>query len=309
MKIYHYTSATSLIGIISHAKLWATDIRFLNDYNELKVGLDLIKGKNEKFWSQYEVKEEHPFSFWSELFNKLTRSILNFNTGNNVNVISFTTEADYIRQWMAYCPKNGGYCIEFDLAKLKTSVEVDRESTLLDKVYYHEQSKFEWVKGPIMQKVDGCYNRMLDVFLTELYRNAPPDKRSKMPSKVKELVDGYDAELLKSYFNSASKDYFRESVFRAATVKPEEFEDEKEYRIVRISYRDDDVSLSKHRERNGIVVPYVEVPFDISSITKVIIGPCGDKDLAEQGIISLLKALGLDSQVTISHSTCSLRSY
>ncbi|EPM3975505.1 DUF2971 domain-containing protein [Vibrio vulnificus] len=309
MKIYHYTSADALIGILSNAKLWATDIRFLNDYNELKIGLDLITQKNDNFWAKFELTKEHPFGFWSELFRKINASITNINTGYGVNVISFTTEPDYIRQWMAYCPSNGGYCIEFDLEKLKNSVVNDDVSTTFGEVYYHDDNKYEWVKGPIMQKVDGCYNRLLDVFLTEMNHSTPPEHRPKMPSEVAELVENYDKNHLHDYFKTASRDYFRESVFRAATVKPAEFSDEKEHRFVNITYKDDDLSHIKHRQRNGIIVPYLEVPFNISAISKIIIGPNVDQDLAEQGIYSLLASLSLENQIELTRSKCSLRAY
>lgn len=36
--IYHYTSGSALLGIISDSEFWATDIRFLNDHDEHFLG-------------------------------------------------------------------------------------------------------------------------------------------------------------------------------------------------------------------------------------------------------------------------------
>ncbi|MGE7955838.1 hypothetical protein ACQKQA_04415 [Pseudomonas sp. NPDC089530] len=38
--IYHYTSGSDLLGIISNSEFWATDINFLNDHNEHALGYD-----------------------------------------------------------------------------------------------------------------------------------------------------------------------------------------------------------------------------------------------------------------------------
>jgi hypothetical protein len=39
----HYTTATSLIGILEHEVLWATNIKFLNDEHEFQHALDLAR--------------------------------------------------------------------------------------------------------------------------------------------------------------------------------------------------------------------------------------------------------------------------
>ena len=41
--LYHYTSPSGLAGIVERTQLWATDVRFLNDSQELKyAGHDFL---------------------------------------------------------------------------------------------------------------------------------------------------------------------------------------------------------------------------------------------------------------------------
>ena len=41
--LYHYTTLTGLLGIVGSKKLWASDIRYMNDSAELKHSADLIR--------------------------------------------------------------------------------------------------------------------------------------------------------------------------------------------------------------------------------------------------------------------------
>jgi len=40
--LFHYTTASGLLGILNHAKIWATDLRFLNDSEELVYSQDVV---------------------------------------------------------------------------------------------------------------------------------------------------------------------------------------------------------------------------------------------------------------------------
>src|SRR4051812_47406897 len=41
-RLFHYTDATGLIGVLEHRAMWASDVRYLNDSSELEHGLALI---------------------------------------------------------------------------------------------------------------------------------------------------------------------------------------------------------------------------------------------------------------------------
>ena len=41
--LYHYTTASGLVGILQSNRLWATSAIFMNDVNELNYGTKFIK--------------------------------------------------------------------------------------------------------------------------------------------------------------------------------------------------------------------------------------------------------------------------
>ncbi len=114
MSIYHYTSSSALLNILNTAKLWGTDISFLNDYKELIEGVSIIEEYGNKRWDQLRDNENNPFHILHKLSTELTSQTIEYINNNHIHIVSFTTEGDYIRQWMAYCRDNAGYCIEFD---------------------------------------------------------------------------------------------------------------------------------------------------------------------------------------------------
>jgi len=119
MSLYHYTNIQSVYSILSHQKLWLTDVRFLNDARELQEGLetitnnlnhiqgtvlmnfnymdkaiDYVRGAFKGDWQSYDVDEDPLFIF------------------------SLSSKKNLLSQWRAY----GNYAIEFDIEKLKEKV-------------------------------------------------------------------------------------------------------------------------------------------------------------------------------------------
>ena len=48
--LFHYTTPTGLLGISSSKKIWATDIRFLNDKKEFQHSLDITHSLIDAFY-------------------------------------------------------------------------------------------------------------------------------------------------------------------------------------------------------------------------------------------------------------------
>ena len=41
--LYHYTDANAFLGIITKKEIWASHVRFMNDYTEFKFAIDKFK--------------------------------------------------------------------------------------------------------------------------------------------------------------------------------------------------------------------------------------------------------------------------
>lgn len=110
--IYHYTSGSALLGIISNSEFWATDINFLNDHNEHVLGYDTCI----KYVETLKNDETDPFfgpwlkSLYQQLINSSRTNVIDRQT----YIVSFSKISDSIAHWFSCCEKNQGYCIEFD---------------------------------------------------------------------------------------------------------------------------------------------------------------------------------------------------
>jgi len=103
--IYHYTTISGLIGIVTRRELWASDCQFLNDGTELKYARDLFSAEVEKLNRPslddggYMVAGSHLYSF-------------------RVFIACFCEESDLLSQWRGY-GADQGYALGFDTEKLK----------------------------------------------------------------------------------------------------------------------------------------------------------------------------------------------
>ncbi|WP_444891030.1 DUF2971 domain-containing protein [Microbulbifer sp. DLAB2-AA] len=109
--IYHYTDINGLYGIIGEGEFWLTDHRFLNDHTEGHYAQTILEGFQGEILN--DCKTEHHQAILTILYQEYR----NFKN-NRVYVGSFS-EKNILSQWRGYCPKEGGYCIGFNKAKIR----------------------------------------------------------------------------------------------------------------------------------------------------------------------------------------------
>jgi hypothetical protein len=82
MQAGHYTSAAALIGIFENEKLWATNIKFLNDEQEFLHALDLARAVTQE--SQQRFNKKSGFLESHALYVKdITAQLESLNTYQN----------------------------------------------------------------------------------------------------------------------------------------------------------------------------------------------------------------------------------
>jgi hypothetical protein len=94
--LYHYTDVAGLIGILSSSSLWATNLRFMNDAEELahswKLMLDVLREAKNRAKSPAQV----------ELIEEIERAARSTWTGYpDLYATSFTENGDLLSQWRA----------------------------------------------------------------------------------------------------------------------------------------------------------------------------------------------------------------
>ena len=121
-KLYHYTTAAALIGIINEQKLWLSDFRYLNDKEEMIFAKRLVlNAANCVDVEEYlrrlkdggisaKVITEFRIRYDEFLSGKMGLAFL-APSGYLTTVFSLSEEFDSLAQWRAY--GNQEICIEF----------------------------------------------------------------------------------------------------------------------------------------------------------------------------------------------------
>ncbi|MFT2091501.1 DUF2971 domain-containing protein [Paraglaciecola sp. 2405UD69-4] len=226
-KLYHYTSAQGLEGIVSNANLWATDYRFLNDSREMKDGLDVVY---KALIDREEVVLQELAIYLKEHSENLTEFLTPY-------IISFCSKHDLLSQWRAYSNQSEGYCIEFDLSDSRLSTYQNSTVIICNflPVIYDGKLKLKIV------------NFIIDELSKTIKKyNIDNDNISELNPENKGMIIG----LLQNVFQ-----------IPLLTFKDEGFSEEKEWRAIFLANSVQNEKLRKFRTTGGTFVPYVESIF------------------------------------------------
>lgn len=107
-RVYHYTSAPGLLGILDSRKLWASHFHHMNDSEELalgqKVGLELVR---EHFWEWPDERIRSAVL--------LAEAVADHREEASVFLVSFSSEPDSLPQWRTYGAEGTGFALGFTL--------------------------------------------------------------------------------------------------------------------------------------------------------------------------------------------------
>lgn len=135
--LFHFTTPKGLVGIAQSKKIWATDIRSLNDKKEFQHSLDITHSIIEGF---YKVNNDpNKLNGLAYDFVEYLRINLRKKWNPEVYVASFTEQGDLLSQWRGYCPK-GGFSVGFSF-NLLSDVANKHDSFLLPCVYDFKTQK------------------------------------------------------------------------------------------------------------------------------------------------------------------------
>ena len=147
-KLYHYTSISSLIGILSKKELWLGNTANMNDKKEM---VDFIEKLQNAVSKDINLKKTEKCNlFFAELYSKLKNEY--------PFAISFSTLNDNAAQWERYADNACGACIIFNTSRLLNLFWYN--GAFLHEVFYQYNIK----KHPL-------YGTLRDYFITEKLKN------------------------------------------------------------------------------------------------------------------------------------------
>lgn len=268
-KIYHYTSAEGLIGILKNQELWFTNIYFLNDNNEMfytyKLILEVIEElkdnikpdlyKSIKDRCDYVLSEDYLIEE-QDTFGRPEYYIASFSLYN-----------DSISLWNYYTKSNvTGYNLEFQPYILT------EKTNIYGKVCYNINEQKEMLKSTIEKAnlaIKGLKDERINVIWT-LWKN-----------------------------------FIIYSLF----FKHENYKAEKEYRIIIDLANFVDKDKCSYRTANGLIIPYYKLKFDSLNYSKdddliksIKISPIHQGNITKCGVYKLAQPYVLSEDITFSGS-------
>lgn len=269
--LFHYTSPAGLIGIAESKRLWATNIRYLNDSKELDHAVDYSRN----CLSNYSRREDFYSPEELELFKRMDQGI--YAANRMVYVFSLTAERDLLSQWRAYSPPSGGYSIGFPFTKLK--IMADKQEFYLTPCVYDHAQQYTIVSEIISHHLE-CFRSL----------------------KNEHLGGGIEA-----IYERVVKEFAQDVAKHGPVLKHRSFSEEREWRLVssplnivhpKISYRAGRHSIVPYFEfdlvdaENSTLVDVGNVrSVDVGNVRSslgVVVGPTADSGSAQLAVQSLL---------------------
>jgi Protein of unknown function (DUF2971) len=253
--LFHYTSLSGVEGILRDRAVWASSLHFMNDSEEWSYSFGLAK---ERLLTRF---DERPEKQWSIFISRLVET-LDTHLGMNVCVFSLSEMQNQLSQWRAYCPREGGYSISFDVEYLTR--QLNEQGFQLTKCEYDLRRQ----------------RRLIDRIISDSLSLAGtlPGKRS-----LDTLVSAVQQKLFLGLISVAS------------ALKHPDFMEEREWRAFKIVPLDDR-NITYHL-KNSLAIPHHVLKLDVIKeffpIGGIMVGPNPHQRLAYRGVSLMAGRFGI----------------
>ncbi len=255
--VYHYCDAGALLSILRNHTLWATDMAFMNDAQEIAYGLSLFQCLQMK-----PIKEDWITKIFADFFDELRGQDLDSFT-EHWYCCCFTRGSDKLSQWRGYADNGRGYAVGIKVRDLIPSFKVDGKFLGFPASIIYDKDTQEKLVVSIVQTIQNI-----------IVRNVPTDSR---------LLADYE---------EMTKDAIRHVInITSPMMKNPGFAEEEEFRYLVPPLLVENSTL-KFRTRNGIIIPYFELKPNSGQklpISEIVVGPCVDFDKASYSIKKILE--------------------
>lgn len=328
--LYHYTDGNAFQNIMENGELWASHIRFMNDYTEEFLALDKIIELLDKRVGSLDLDIE-------KLKKKIRKFFEEGTSRKEIFILSFSEKRDDLNQWRAYGNKIPSYCIKFDTQNLIHS--------------FQKLSDIEEIKSFI--RVDWDLNDRKRKFLLMpcIYESAEQEKL--LEEVIEDSLSYVERINDKITESKLAKEIANRLLIYAPIIKHKAFKEEQEWRIIiiyeksvepdftkedlkkqyeetdndsekeRISYdeecfddnetrRNEDKDFLGFRIGRSVIVPYYKISCKKDVVDEVIIGPCPDGNSVKESTVYFLSKIGFSyekAKSMVQNTACPYRSW
>ena len=283
-KLYHYTTADGIRGIVENREFMATKSDFLNDKLEFQYAVEVM----ERLMEKYIVNEDLRRQFSAKLKAEIDRIGIITSADSIVDedemsfyVVAFSKQQNNSLLWAEFTDFRG-YCLEFDYEKIVEGFQ--HRVFLHGTVIYDEE---EQMNG-LLESLLSCIHSLVEKGAKDLQgffeEDAVPSEES-----LDQLVDAM------AVVCSVYAMFFKKSYFAG----------EEEYRFIfPPQHREKGKDKPQFRLLDQIFLPYIMVELEAEQkdlpLQSVMVGAKNNSDIAVRGMKYFLKTQGLDIPVLLS---------
>ena len=284
-KLYHYTTAEGVRGIVENREFMATKSDFLNDKLEFQYAIEVMEQMTEKYIVNTSLRER----FFSRLQKEIYElGIINLGcddacheNGLSFYVVAFSKLQNNALLWAEFTDFKG-YCLEFDYTKLVEGFQ--------HRVFLH---------GTVIYDEEEQMSGILESFLSCI-RNLQEEGMTDLSAFFEE-----DAEISDVSLEKLAKEMAVVVSVYAMFFKKSFFEGEEEYRFIFPPLINEmGTAKPKFRLLDQIFLPYIMVEFDREQkeipLESVMVGAKNNSDIAVRGMRYFLSSQGLEIPVLLS---------
>jgi hypothetical protein len=167
-----YTSLAGLLGIVEHGQLWASNVAFLNDREELLHGVKCAQKVLDR------IVKDRKLAQWAGAIAQVVKEI---EGGRMLNTYAacFCERSDVLSQWRGYGGSEQGVCLVFD--------RVGLEAYCTGKRSFLAPVQYGFVEGKSHLR-QGLQERLLAIAEEDLVGMDEADKRQTVHDILSELI-------------------------------------------------------------------------------------------------------------------------
>jgi len=184
VSLCHYTDLARLVEILESGQLWASNVAFLNDREELLHGIKCAKRALDQILKDRKLVE------WRDAIKSVVNDLEEGRLPNTY-AVCFCEKSDLLSQWRGYGGAEQGVCLVFDRSGL--------EALRTGKRSFLAPVQYGLVSGKIRLR-EGLRERLLSIATEDLTAMDEDEKREAVYDVLSELIPrfkhkGFEAEL------------------------------------------------------------------------------------------------------------------
>jgi hypothetical protein len=309
-KLWHYTDYSGFHGIVTSRKIWATDLRYLNDKEEFVHALNLAKKMLPEMIQELVQDSSERIPLIKGITDMVDHGEL---SPENVQVFSasFCKEGDRLSQWRGYSKGTTGVSLGFNLTDFRMPSGEDTLVAFAPCVYSKDQ-KEKLLRETISEYVglrSTIHQRLTSLAAISSYNEEQREVHPQITDEqLAHLYRRHGEELIQRELTAAGTELIGNLLRLAALIKHPSFEEEQEWRFV-LPITKSNPALQipvRYRPRTNCLVPFIEFPLsllpregavhvpgemkEVLPLLEVILGPGAEPTIALNSACDFLRS-------------------